>query len=143
MKPGLAIGDTATFSRVVPADETVSRLFAESTLLATMPDVFATAYMIGLMEWACCEQIAPYYDAGECSLGIHVDISHLAPTPPGLTVTVTSRVAEIDGRFIWFDVSLHDGVDLIGEGRHKRAVVDRDRFQAKAAAKAALAGAAA
>ncbi len=140
MQPGLAIGDTATFSRVVPADETVSRLFADSALLATMPDVFATAYMIGLMEWACCEQIAPFYGAGECSLGIHVDISHLAPTPPGMTVTVTSRIAAIDGRFIWFDVSLSDGVDLIGEGRHKRAVVDRDRFQAKAAAKAARAG---
>lgn len=143
MKSGLAIGDTATFARVVPEDETVSRLFADSALLATMPEVFATAYMVGLMEWGCCEQIAPFYEDGECSLGIHVDISHLAPTPPGMTVTVTSRVAELDGRFIWFDVSLHDGVDLIGEGRHRRALVSRDRFQAKAAAKAQAAGTAA
>jgi len=143
VKPGLAIGDSATFARVVPANETVSRLFPDSPLLATMPDVFSTAYMIGLMEWACCEQIAPFYEDGECSLGIHVDISHLAPTPPGMTVTVTSRIAELDGRFIWFDVSLDDGVEVIGAGRHRRALVDRARFQARAEAKAAAAGVAA
>ena len=50
-----------------------------------------------------------------------------------------SRIAEIDGRFIWFDVSLSDGVDLIGEGRHKRAVTRWDKFNAKVAAKAARA----
>lgn len=136
MKPGLSIGDKATFSRVVPETETVSRLFADSTLLAGMPDVLATAYMIGLMEWACCEQIAPYYEAGECSLGTHVDMSHIAPTPPGMTVTVTSEIAEIDGKFLWFRVSLHDGVDLIGEGRHQRALIRQDRFEARVRAKA-------
>jgi fluoroacetyl-CoA thioesterase len=140
VKPGLAIGDTATFSRVVREDETVSRLFDDAALLARMPDVFATAYMVGLMEWACCEQIAPYYDDGECSLGVHVDISHVAATPPGMTVTVTSRVAELDGRFIRFEVSLNDGVDLIGEGRHQRALVQTARFQAKADAKAKAMG---
>jgi fluoroacetyl-CoA thioesterase len=140
VKPGLAIGDTATFSRVVREDETVSRLFDDAALLARMPDVFATAYMVGLMEWACCEQIAPYYDDGECSLGVHVDISHVAATPPGMTVTVTSRVAELDGRFIRFEVSLNDGVDLIGEGLHQRALVQTARFQAKADAKAKAMG---
>ncbi|MCA8881182.1 MAG: thioesterase family protein [Rhodobacteraceae bacterium] len=134
------MGDTATFSRVVREDETVSRLFDDAALLARMPDVFATAYMVGLMEWACCEQIAPYYEDGECSLGVRVDISHVAATPPGMTVTVTSRVAELDGRFIRFDVSLSDGMDLIGEGRHQRALVQTARFQAKADAKARAAG---
>jgi fluoroacetyl-CoA thioesterase len=136
VNPGLAIGDTATFSRAVAEHETVSRLFADSALLARMPDVFATAYMVGLMEWGCCEQIAPYYEDGECSLGVLVEISHLAATPPGMTVTVTSRVAGIEGRFLAFDVSLHDGVDLIGEGRHRRALVVTERFAAKARAKA-------
>lgn len=137
MKPGLAIGDRAVFSRAVPESETVSRLFPDSTLLAQMPDVLATAYMIGLMEWACCEHIAPYYEDGECSLGTHVDISHVAPTPPGLTVTVTSELEEIEGRFVWFKVSAHDGQDLIGAGRHPRALVHVDRFNERAAAKAA------
>ena len=92
--------------------------------------------MVGLMEWACLEQLLPFLDEGEGSLGVHVDISHVAPTPPGLTVTVETRVEEIDGEFIWFHVRAHDGVDMIGEGRHKRAVVRWENFTPRAMSKA-------
>ena len=68
------------------------------------------------------------------------EISRRSPTVPVTAVTVTSRVAELDGRFIRFDVSLSDGMDLIGEGRHQRALVQTARFQAKADAKARAAG---
>jgi fluoroacetyl-CoA thioesterase len=137
MKPGLAVGDRARFSRRVTGADSVPRLFPDAGIMADMPDVLATAKMIGLMEWACVAQLLPYYEEGECSLGIHVDVSHVAPTPPGLTVTVDSEVTEIDGRFVSFSVRAHDGTDLIGEGRHRRAVVLTDRFAQKAAAKAA------
>jgi fluoroacetyl-CoA thioesterase len=137
MKPGLAVGDRARFSRRVTEGDTVPRLFPDAGIMADMPDVLATAKMIGLMEWACVAQLMPYYEPGECSLGIHVDVSHIAPTPPGLTVTVDSEVTAIDGRFVSFSVRAHDGIDLIGEGRHRRAVVQTDRFAAKATAKAA------
>jgi fluoroacetyl-CoA thioesterase len=137
MKPGLEIGQRAEFSRKVPEHETVSRLFADSDLLAQMPDIYATAYMIGFMEWACCEQIAPFYDDGECSLGIQVDMAHVAPTLPGMEVTVTSEVTAIDGRIISFRVSLRDDAGAIGEGTHRRALVDTDTFRAKAAGRAA------
>jgi fluoroacetyl-CoA thioesterase len=100
-----------------------------------MPDVLATGVMVGLMEWACIELIAPYYEEDEGSLGVHVDFSHVAATPPGLTVTVDAQVADIDGKFIWFDVSAHDGVDQISEGRHKRAVVKWSKFTPRAMAK--------
>jgi fluoroacetyl-CoA thioesterase len=137
MKPGLTIGHRAEFSRKVPPEETVSRLFPDSALLAQMPHVYATAYMIGFMEWACCEHVAPFYDEGECSLGIQVDMSHIAPTSPGMTVTVTSEITALEGRFLGFRVSLRDEAGLIGEGTHRRALVDADTFSARAAGRAA------
>jgi fluoroacetyl-CoA thioesterase len=136
MKPGLAIGDGAVFRHRIGAEHTVPALYPEAPLFQAMPSVFATGYMVGLIEWACIEQLAPYYETGEGSLGTHVDVSHIAPTPPGLTVTVETRVTAIDGRFVWFDVRAHDGVDLIGAGRHQRALVAWEKFLPKAAAKA-------
>jgi fluoroacetyl-CoA thioesterase len=137
VKPGLDVGHRAEFSRRVPPEETVSRIFPDSALLAEMPHVYATAYMIGFMEWGCCEHLAPYYDEGECSLGIHVDMNHTAPTSPGMTVTVTSEITAVEGRFLNFRVSLRDDAGPIGEGTHRRALVDTDTFAAKAAGRAA------
>lgn len=128
MKPGLHIGDTATFSRVVTEREVVPDLFPDAGLLHVMPRVLATAYMVGLMEWACVEQIAPFFEDGEGSLGIHVDVDHVAPTPPGLTVTVESEVTAIEGNKIRFAVRLRDDHGVISEGRHARAVVNWARF---------------
>ena len=136
MKPGLAIGDSAVFRLTIGAGHTVPALFPEATKFQDMPEVLATGYMVGLMEWACIEQLAPYCDEGEGSLGTHVDISHVAPTPPGLTVTVETEVTAIEGKFVWFGVRAHDGVDLIGEGRLQRAVVRWEKFVPKAMATA-------
>jgi fluoroacetyl-CoA thioesterase len=136
MKPGLAIGDRAVFSHRIGPQHTVPALYPEAARFQDMPAVLATGYFVGLMEWACVEQLAPYYDAGEGSLGTHVDVSHVSPTPPGLTVTVETEVTGIDGKFVWFKARAHDGVDLIGEGRHQRAIVRWDKFVPKAMAKA-------
>jgi fluoroacetyl-CoA thioesterase len=135
MKPGQEVGMTRTHAHVVARSETVRHLFADAPAINAMPEVFATAYMVGLMEWGCVELLAPFYEPGEGSVGTHVDVGHVAATPPGLTVTVTSRVAAIDGKYLWFEVSAHDGVDEIGRGRHQRAVVNFDRFAPKVAAK--------
>ena len=137
MKPGLKVGDRATHRFTVGEGQTVPSLYPESQLFREMPGVLATGYMVGLMEWACVEQIAPFYEEGEGSLGTHVDVSHIAPTPPGLTVTVDTEVTGIEGRFVWFRVEAHDGVDKIGEGRHQRAVVRWEKFVPRAQAKAA------
>ncbi len=139
MKPGLAIGDRAVFTRKVRPEEVVCRLFPDARIMDDMPAVFASAMMIGMFEWACVEQIAPYYEDGEGSLGIGFDLTHVAPTPPGLDVTVETEVVQIDGRFITFRVRGHDGQDMIGEGTHKRAVTRWEKFNAKVAAKAATA----
>jgi fluoroacetyl-CoA thioesterase len=138
MKPGLAPGARSVFRHRIGAEHTVPALMPESAQFQAMPGVLATGYMVGLMEWACIEQLAPYYDTGEGSLGTHVDVNHLSPTPPGLTVTVETEVTAVDGKFIWFDVRAHDGADMIGQGRHQRAVVSWDRFTPRAMAKAAM-----
>ena len=63
-----------------------------------MPEVFATGYMVGLMEWTCIQLLAPHLDAGEGSLGTHIDVSHTAATPPGLRVTVDAECTGVHGR---------------------------------------------
>jgi fluoroacetyl-CoA thioesterase len=92
--------------------------------------------MVGLMEWACIEALRPHLDwPREQSLGTHVDFSHLAATPPGMTVTVDVRLDKVEGRKLTFSVSAHDDVDKITEGRHERYVIDAARFNAKVAEK--------
>jgi len=93
--------------------------------------------MIVLMEWVCTQLLAPHLDPGEGSLGVHVDVSHLAATPIGMTVTVDVELVKVVGQRVAFKVKAHDGVDLIGEGRHERFVVVWDVFDARLAAKAA------
>jgi len=136
MKPTLVPGLKHTFSYVVPENKTVPYTYPESDIIANMPRVFATGFMIVLMEWACADLLAPHLDAGEGSLGTHVDVSHLAATVPGQTVKVDVEVDEVKGRKLVFKVRAHDGIDLIGEGRHERVVVAWDRFNAKVAEKA-------
>jgi fluoroacetyl-CoA thioesterase len=136
MKATLQPGLKHSFSYVVPENKTVPYTYPESAIIAAMPKVFATGFMIVLMEWTCTQLLDQYLDAGEGSLGTHVDVSHLAATPPGMTVKVDVEVLEVRGRKIVFKVRAHDGMDLIGEGRHERVAVVWDRFNAKVAEKA-------
>jgi fluoroacetyl-CoA thioesterase len=137
MKPTLQPGVRAAFSYTVPVEKTVPYIYREAPEMQVMPEVFATGFMVALMEWTCVKALAPHLDEGEGSLGVHVDVSHDAATPPGMTVTVEAEVTEIDGRRVWFAVRAHDGADQIGEGYHQRAVVSWDKFKAKVAEKQA------
>jgi fluoroacetyl-CoA thioesterase len=132
LKPGL----THRLVYTVAENKTVPHTFPESPQIAAMPKVFATGFMIVLMEWACTELLAQHLDDGEGSVGVHVDVSHLAATPPGMTVTVDVECTQVAGQKISFKVKAHDGMDLIGEGRHDRFVVAWDKFNARVAAKA-------
>ena len=136
MKNTLKPGMTQRFSYTVPENKTVPYTYPESEIIANMPKVFATGFMIVLMEWVCTQLLAPHLDEGEGSVGTHVDVSHSAATLPGQTVTVDAELVEVKGRKLVFKVSAHDGIDLIGEGRHERVVVAWDRFNAKVAEKA-------
>jgi len=137
MKPSLKLGLTHRITYKVTEAKTVPFTYPESAIIAAMPKVFATGFMIVLMEWACTELVAEHLDPGEGSVGVHVDVSHLAATPPGMTVTAAAECVEVAGPRLAFKVMAHDGVDLIGEGRHERFVVNWDKFNARVAAKAA------
>lgn len=89
---------------------------------------FATPAMIGLMEGASVAAIQKCLSAGQTSVGIEVNVKHLAATPVGMNVRVRSEVLAVDGRRITFKVEAWDDREQIGEGTHVRAVVDEARF---------------
>jgi fluoroacetyl-CoA thioesterase len=136
----LRAGLEATYRYRVPESKTVPRIYEEAADFQAMPRVLATGYMVALVEWACIELIKPHLDwPREQSLGTHVDLSHTAATPPGLTVEIRTRLAAVEGRKLTFSASAHDGIDAITEGRHERHVIDAARFNAKVEAKIARA----
>jgi fluoroacetyl-CoA thioesterase len=122
---------------VLPPTKTVPALYPEAPEFLLMPEVFATGYLVGFLEWACIKAVIPHLDwPHEQSLGTHIDVSHEAATPPGLEVTASVELIAVQGRKLTFTVSAHDGVDLISQGHHERFVIDKQRFDAKVAAKA-------
>lgn len=140
MKDTLKVGDRARLEFKVPAEKTVPHLYPEAADFQAMPGVFATGFMVGLMEWCCLEVLKPHLDAGEGSLGVHVDVSHSAATVPGQVVTVEAECTGVSGRRVAFTVTAHDGVETIGAGRHERMVVPWNRFVSRVNDKAARAG---
>ena len=97
-----------------------------------MPEVFATGYLVGLLEWACVKCLDPHLNwPEEQTLGTHINISHEAPTPPGFEVKARVKLTEVDGRRLFFYVEADDGRDVIARGTHERYVVDKARFVAK------------
>jgi fluoroacetyl-CoA thioesterase len=109
--------------------KTVPHLYPESDLFQEMPHVLATGFMVGLLEWACIELLRPYLNwPEEQTLGTHVDFSHDAPTLPGMTVTIDVELIKIDGRKLVFQVSAHDGIDIISTGSHERILIDQKKF---------------
>jgi fluoroacetyl-CoA thioesterase len=137
MKETLQPGLTFDFRFTVPENKTVPHLFPESPEFQAMPRVLATGYMVGLFEWACIQALNPFLDwPREQTVGIHVDLSHLAATPPGLTVTVKGMLEKVEGRKLTFSLTADDGVDTISQGHHVRFVIDAPKFNAKVQAKA-------
>ena len=128
LKPG--IGYQHKF--IVPVSKTVPALYPEAAEFVAMPEVFATGFLVGFLEWACIKAINPHIDwPNEQTVGTHIDVSHEAATPPGLEVTATVKLITVEGRKLVFAVEAHDGVDLISKGQHERFVINRERFIAK------------
>jgi fluoroacetyl-CoA thioesterase len=138
MKASLKSGIEYTHVYTVPQNKTVPALYPEAEELAGMPDVFATGFMVGFLEWACIKAINPHLDGpDEQSVGTHINVSHCAATPAGFTVTAKVRLIEVDGRRLVFEVEAHDDFDLISKGVHERFVIQRSRFVDKVGQKAA------
>lgn len=138
MKTTPVIGLAYQHTFTVPISKTVPALYPEAAEFQVMPVVFATGFMVGLLEWACIKAIHPYLDwPDEQTVGTHINVSHQAPTPPGMTVTVSVALLAIEGRKLVFSVEAHDGIDLIARGTHERFIIQRHRFDAKLSAKLA------
>ena len=132
MKPTLKPGIEYEFRFRVPESKTVPALYPESPEFREMPQVFATGFMVGFLEWACIKAVNPHLDwPEEQTVGTHVNVSHLAATPPGLEVTAKVKLTQVDGRRLVFEVEASDGVDVISKGTHERFVINRARFSEK------------
>lgn len=84
---------------------------------------FSTPAMIGLMEITSHRSIDGLIPEGNTTVGYEVHVRHLAPTPPGSTIVITTRLTEVKGNKLYFDVQCRQGETLIGSGTHKRAIV--------------------
>lgn len=137
MKPSLKSGLAFEFKFRVPENKTVPHLYPESPEFQMMPKVLATGFMVGLFEWACILAINPHIDwPEEQTVGIHLNLSHVAATPPGLTITVKGKLEGVNGRKLSFSLVADDGVDKISEGTHERFIINAEKFNTKMAAKA-------
>ena len=87
---------------------------------------FATPAMIGLMELTSHRSVEPMLPEGQTTVGYEVHVRHLAPTAPGRTIVVTSRLTEVKGNKLYFEVACQQGEKLLGSGTHKRAIVPAD-----------------
>lgn len=125
MNPSAAItvGAEGEATTVVTRELTVRHFHAE------MPEVYGTPFMIYLMEVAASNAIQPQLPPGWMSVGVDVNIRHLAATPVGQTVTARAKVTRVTEKLIEFEVEAHDGENLIGKGTHSRAPIELARFE--------------
>jgi fluoroacetyl-CoA thioesterase len=136
MKDTLKIGIKYTHQFTVSQNKTVPALYPESPEFTAMPEVFATGFMVGFLEWACILAVNPHLDwPQEQTVGTHINVSHQAATPHGLQVTANVELIKIDGRKLTFSVEAHDEVELISSGTHERFIINREKFDAKLGAK--------
>jgi len=134
MKDSLQPGISKVRRIVVDRDRTIGFMGDEGR-------VYATPELCRDIEETCRELLLDHAQPGEDSVGFEVSVRHMAPTLAGMQVEITATVAAVDGRKVTFDVSAKDELDPIGEGKHVRFIVDREktfeRLRAKAARRAA------
>jgi fluoroacetyl-CoA thioesterase len=132
LRPGIAYEHRF----VVPASKTVPALYPEAEEFLVMPEVFATGFLVGFLEWACVKAVNPHLDwPVEQTVGTRINVSHSAATPPGMEVVANVELIAVNGRSLVFAVRAHDAVDVISEGQHERYVIVKERFDARVLAK--------
>ena len=123
MKDGLEPGVSNELTITTTPDMGITHLGPDA------PSMFSTPAMIQLIEGTCLSLMSRYFEAGEQSVGFHVDVYHLAPTQVGKKVTANATLKKVDGRKYTFDVECtSEGGVKIGAGTHERAVIDISRF---------------
>ncbi|MDF9409570.1 MAG: Fluoroacetyl-CoA thioesterase [Pelotomaculum sp. PtaB.Bin013] len=128
---GLQVGIEGKASIVVNNDNTAMAYGSGAV------NVFATPALIGLMEKAALSSVDPLLDAGYTTVGTKIDVKHLAATPIGMNVTATSRLVEVNGKRLLFNIEVRDEVDLVGTGVHERFIIELSGFIKRVESKAA------
>jgi len=132
MKETLKSGIRYVHKITVPQSKTVPALYPEAEEFLAMPEVFATGFLVGFLEWACIKAVNPHLNwPEEQTVGTHINVSHEAATPVGLEVTATVELIAVEGRKLIFSVQAHDGIDLISKGTHERFIINKLKFDAK------------
>lgn len=110
----------------------VDENYSAKTMGSGTLEVFATPAMIALMEKTAWKSVQDHLDEGQGTVGIALDVKHVAATPLGMKVCCESLLIQIDGKKLTFSVKAYDEVGLIGEGTHERFIVMNEKFQNKA-----------
>ena len=97
--------------------------------------VYATPCMAALMEGAACEALEGFLSEDQTTVGIELNLKHVAATPVGMEVRAEAEVTAVDGKVITFDVKAFDEIGEIGHGTHKRVIINSQKFLDKAYAK--------
>ncbi len=101
-----------------------------------LPDVFATPFLGGLMEQVSAELIDKHLEAGQQSVGISMNLVHMAATPLGMEVRVKTTISAVKGPKLTFELEAFDEVEQIGKATHQRFIIDAEKFNARVAKKA-------
>lgn len=125
----LEVGLTGFLEQIVRDEDTASTIGSGSLA------VLATPVMIAAAEQACANLVQPFLDEGMSTVGTHLDIRHLAPTPVGMSFRVSCELTEINGRMLKFKVVINDEKERVGEGTHERVIINEERFLKKALGK--------
>ena len=132
MKNSLKVGIKYEHKFIIPKSKTVPNLYPESEEFKIMPEVFATGYLVGFLEWACILAIKPHLDwPAEQSVGTHINVSHEAATPVGLEVIANVELTKIEEKKLTFNVEARDSADVISKGVHERFIINKEKFDNK------------
>jgi predicted thioesterase len=118
----IIVGMKGEVSTLVEREDTAAEVGSGSLL------VYATPCMVALMEGAACEAIAECMDEDKTTVGMELNIAHLSATPVGLEVRAEAEVTAVEGKVITFSVTAYDEAGKIGEGIHKRCIVNIQKF---------------
>ena len=125
----ITVGMKATVETVAEREDTAAEVGSGSLL------VYATPCMVALMEGAACEAIEAGLEEGETTVGIELNLKHIAATPVGMEVRAEAEVTAVEGKIITFSIKAFDEAGEIGNATHKRALVNAQRFLDKTYAK--------
>ena len=108
---------------------TVNREQLASAFGSSLVDALATPVLVAFCEECARTMVDPRLPSGQKTVGTSVRLDHLAATPPGMRVSVTAKLVEIDRRRLQFEIEAHDEIELVGRATHERFIIDSDRFE--------------